>query len=904
MAFGPGTRLGAYDILSLIGQGGMGEVYRAKDTKLGREVALKILPATFTNDPDRVARFRREAQVLASLNHAHIGAIYGLDESGGTQFLVLELVDGESLDKRISRGRIPISEALGVARQIAEALEAAHEKGIVHRDLKPANIALTRDGNIKVLDFGLAKAVDSAAGSTVDVTNSPTITSPAMMTGHGVILGTAAYMSPEQAKGLDVDHRSDIFSFGVVLHEMLTGRRAFHGETGAEVLASVLVKEPDLDELSRNVPVSVQDLIRRCLQKNPKKRWQAIGDVRLVLETIADEPIGVRRETTNRPARWGALALAFLAGCVATGIVAWEGRQATPPGAVVRFSVSLGESEPLGFAGRPLLALSPDGSRLAYIVANQRVLVRTLSDTQARPLSGAEDATGINTPVFSPDGQWLAFYSSEAGAIKRVPVTGGAPLTVCVAPTPLGITWDSDTIVYSETATGAVMKVAAGGGAPERLVTLEKGEVAYHPQLLPGGRHLLMSLPAGTGPDRWDKGRIVVQSLATGERRVLVNGGAEGRYLPNGFLIYGVGGVLFAARFDASQLKVVGDSTAVVEGVRRDFGSMNGSTTLQFATSSSGSLAYIPGSVRADANDFVLGLLDRRGHIERLDVASHRYRHPAVSPDGKHIAAEVEEEDDSHIWIHDIAGASSIRQLTVAGRNRYPVWSADSARVVFQSDRGGDLAIFEQRADGMGVATRLTTAAKGDEQVPNAWTPDGKTLLLTVRHDNKFSLWTVTDGKLTRLDFPDAVRSPNPTLSHDGRWMAYQTGGLGGKASIMVQPFPLTGASIPTGTEIGANNPFWSFDDRELYYGLAAGPQLRVKQVRLRPVFTFADLPSLSRAGYVGAGPLAPIRSLDALPDGRFLVVTRKAGLESAAIDTITVVLNWAEDLKRLVPRR
>jgi serine/threonine-protein kinase len=904
MSLSPPSRLGTYEILAQLGAGGMGDVYRAKDTKLGREVALKILPATFTNDPERLARFRREAQILASLNHPHIAQIYGLEEADGHQFLVLELVDGDSLDKRIARGKIPVEEALAIAKQIAEALEAAHEKGIIHRDLKPANIALTKDGNVKVLDFGLAKATEAASGTSFDVTNSPTITSPAMLTGMGVILGTAAYMSPEQAKCMGADHRSDIFSFGLLLHEMVAGRRAFHGDTVAEVLASVLVKEPDLTDVPQ-LSSRLQELIRRCLQKNPKQRWQAIGDVRLELESIIVEPVAPPVTALRRRPIWAGVMAAFLAGCVVASGLAWLfGQSRIPPNPVVRFSISLGESEPFGFAGRPILALSPDGSRLAYVVANQRVFVRTLSDLQARPVAGAEDATGVNTPAFSPDGQWIAFYSSQAGAIKRVPVTGGTALTICAASAPLGITWESNDIVYSDTAAGTVMKVAAGGGTPERLIVLEKGEFAYHPQLLPDGRHVLFSTPAASGPDRWDKGRIIIQSIDTGERRIVVNGGAEGRYLPSGHLVYAIGGVLFAMRFDARRLQALTDPVAVVEGVRRDFGSMSGSSTVQFATSANGALAFVPGPVRAEAGDYVLGLLDRQGHIERLNVASHRYRHPAGSRDGKHIAIQVDEENDGQIWIYDVGGSSSIRQLTVGGRNRYPVWSADSTRVSFQSEREGDLGIFQQRADGMGPAERLTTAPKGDEHVPNGWTPDGRTLLLTIRHEDKFSLWTWSEGKLERLAFAAAVRSPNPALSHDGKWMAYQSENAWSmvKASIVVEPFPPTGARYPVGQEVGANNPFWSFNDQELYYGLAAGPQLRAKEVRLRPSFTFSDLPSLSRAGYVGAGPLAPARSLDILPDGRFIVVTRKASGEST-VDTITVVLNWAEDLKRLTAR-
>src|SRR5215831_8255912 len=584
MPLTPGSRLGPYDILVLLGAGGMGEVYRAKDTKLGREVALKILPATFTNDPDRVARFRREAQVLASLNHPHIAQIYGLEESNATQFLVLELVDGESLDKRIARGRIPVDEALGIANQIAEALEAAHEKGIIHRDLKPANIALTKDGNVKVLDFGLAKVVETTASQS-NLSMSPTITTPAMMTGIGVILGTAAYMSPEQAKGFPADHRSDIFSFGVVLHEMLIGRPPFQGETVAEILASVLMREPDLSALPPDLNPRLAELLLRCLAKHPKKRWQAVGDLGAELQAISAAPHAVPPVSLRPRPLWRRafpiLASVFV-GSVLTGVVVWLLKPSPVTPHLVRFTVTPSGVLPLPTGGRGAaspyrdLVLSPDGKRVIYNVGTMgagdndpQLWVRAFDQLDGAQLPGiVGHATGF--PFMSPDGQWIAFY--WGGELRKVSIFGGPPILLCRVPGTgfRGGSWGPDNrIIFAsnDAATGLFSVPATGGNAtvltrPDR----DHGEQGHlFPWVLPDGRAVLFTIVQSDGS--METAVIAALDLRTSQRKVLVRGGTAAQYVDGGYLVYASAGSLRAVRFNPARLEVLSDPVLVVDSV-------------------------------------------------------------------------------------------------------------------------------------------------------------------------------------------------------------------------------------------------------------------------------------------------------------------------------------------------
>ena len=575
MAFPLGGRLGAYEIVEMIGAGGMGEVYRATDTKLGRSVAVKVLPEAFAADPERIVRFEREARLLASLNHPHIAALYGMEQDGGRHFLIMELVEGETLAERLRRAALPVEEALTIAHQIAEALDAAHERGVIHRDLKPANVKITPDENVKVLDFGLAKAMTEespvAAGQTgINATHSPTFS--LMATQAGVILGTAVYMSPEQAKGLPADHRSDLFSFGCVLYEMLTGRQPFRGDTVADVIASVLVREPDLSAVPPNLNPRLSDLLKRCLEKNPKRRWQAVGDLRAEVEVIAADPHAVtaaRSGLVPKPLwkRAGpALASAVVAAAI-TGLLAWTTRPSASPIAVTRFPVTLPEGQFLSGLTRNGITISPDGTQIAY-VGNSRLYVRRMSQVGAMLIAGTGEGN-ILSPVFSPDSQSLAFYSVTDRAIKKIRVGGGTAVTIAPLTAAFGMSWSPGGITFVSENPKGVFRVSENGGKPELLAEVKDGEAAYGPQILPDGQNVLFTVAQGETSEHWDKASIVVASLKSRERKLVLEGGSDGRLLPTGHLVYARDGVLFGSRFDMRRLTVVGGATSILDGVRR-----------------------------------------------------------------------------------------------------------------------------------------------------------------------------------------------------------------------------------------------------------------------------------------------------------------------------------------------
>ena len=569
-----GRQIGPYTIVSLLGAGGMGEVYRARDTKLGRDVAIKILPPEFTADADRRARFAREARLLAALNHPNIGAIYGLEEAEGVTALVLELVDGPTLADRIAQGPIPVDEALLIARQIAEALEAAHEQGIIHRDLKPANVKVRADGVVKVLDFGLAKALEPVSAGSTDATTSPTITSPAMMTRMGVILGTAAYMSPEQAKGRAADKRSDVWAFGCVLFEMVTGRRAFEGEDISDTLAAVLRGEPEWTALPANVSPALVALLRGCLDKDRRRRVADLSIARYIIdrEGEAVAAVAVSPASTIRRAASILVAVAAAAGIAAYTTFSLT-RVSAPSLPVVRFTIALPMGDRFTNPGVHVVALSADGTRLAY-TANQRLYLRPMNQLDATPIRGIEvapdQAGAARNPFFSPDGRWIGFC--QDGQLKKVSITGGAPFPLCAAENPWGVSWTSDnTILYGQSEEGAgtgaagIWRVSSEGGKPEHVVKVEAGQIAHGPQLLPGGRAILFTLVARRG--EWDTAQIVVQSLDSGRRDVVVERGADARYVPTGHLVYALDGTLLAVPFDVTRLTVTGDAVPLVEDV-------------------------------------------------------------------------------------------------------------------------------------------------------------------------------------------------------------------------------------------------------------------------------------------------------------------------------------------------
>jgi eukaryotic-like serine/threonine-protein kinase len=635
-----GSRLGPYEIVAIIGAGGMGEVYRATDTNLKRQVAIKVLPDAVAGDPERLVRFQREAEVLALLNHPNIAQIYGLEKSNDVTALVMELVEGPTLADRISDGAIPLPDALPIAKQIADALEVAHDQRIIHRDLKPANIKVRPEGTVKVLDFGLAKA-GAAGADAVQLTNSPTLSSPAMATAPGVILGTAAYMAPEQAKGRPADRRADMWAFGCVLYEMLTGRQTFSGEDVTEVLASVLRGEPGYSALPKATPPAIETLIRRCLTKDPRQRLADASAARLDLDDAitgrasVDEP----RARRGRRAPFVVASLIGVTLLVAGAILGWMLRPRTPPspGVPARLEIVLPVGDELDLFNNNL-ALSPDGRTVAYIAAREgisRLYVRALDSFEASPLAGTD---GAFHPFFSPDARWVGFFAQ--GKMKKIPVGGGSVQAIVDAGPNGGASWDADgTIVYAPSAisgTAGLARVSAEGGQPTVVTTpdVAKGEYSHrYPQILPGGRAVLFTALSGFG---WDESRLEAIRLDTGERRLLVRGGHTGRYVPGGRLLYHRAGAIYAVPLDPDRLEVDGESPVAIA----DHAILNfGTTGAPFAVSDTGSVAYVPAPGGRRQFERRLMWTDRQGRPEPLAAPVRNYHGaPAVSPDGRQVA--------------------------------------------------------------------------------------------------------------------------------------------------------------------------------------------------------------------------------------------------------------------------
>lgn len=916
-----GRRFGSCEILSVLGAGGMGMVYRARDHELGRDVALKVLLPAIAGDPDRLARFEREARVLASLNHPNIAQIHSLEESEGVKALVLELVDGSTIADRLVKGALPVDEVLRIGTQIAEALEAAHARGIVHRDLKPANINLRPDGSVKVLDFGLATALggDVNGGVPEGLMDLPTITHALGTSVAGVRLGTAAYMSPEQAQGKLVDKRTDIWSFGAVLYEMLTARRAFNGDDVSLTLASVMRSEPDWSALPHDVPARLRTVLTRCLRKDARHRLHDMADVRLLMNGELDTVEPVAR-VTPRPVLWSALSAALAAAVTAaTAWALWPGSSASP--LVTRSVFYLPDGHDFG-ARRHAVAMSPDGTRIAY-VANARLYQRSIAELDAHEIQGTAAPSGltlnnVNSPVFSSDGQSILFWQGDAGidapgegVLKRVATTGGAAVTICQALNPFGVSWTDNEILFGQP-TG-IWRVSSGGGAPELLVPINEGEQPLSPQRLPDGS-VLFSLATGFGADRWDNARIVVQQGRSGRRMVVHEGGSDARYLPTGHLLYAVGRVVFAAPFDLSQLRVTGEPEPVVEGVRRsDTRGRYWPGTAQFAVARAGSLVHIPDAASPTTVQRDLALFDRKGGVHRLGLPPRQYVAPRISRDGRYLAVGTDEGAEAHVWIYGLSGTSAARRLTVGGMNRLPVWSADGGKVAFQSNVEGDLGIFWQRADGSGVAERLTRPEPGSSHEPESWSPDGERLLFRVMKPRDVTLWTLSlkDKRVEPFGDVRSLNEPNAAFSPDGRWVAYFAN-ESGKPSLSVQPFPATGARFAIasqateGLEQGwAHHPVWSPDGTELLY-TPFQDRLLARSISTRSGFEFGEPRQIPIGPLFLEQPAFP-RSFDMMPDGRILglIDVTAPGQPSPGPSMrpqLHITVNWLEELKRVVP--
>jgi Tol biopolymer transport system component len=910
-----GPTIGPYEVLDKLGEGGMGEVYRARDTRLKRDVAIKVLPDSFATDPDRLARFHREAEVLAQLNHPNIAAVYGLEQSGSVTAIVLELIDGDTLADLTARGPLMLSALLPIARQVCEALEAAHEKGVIHRDLKPANIKVTPDGKVKVLDFGLATVVQPSTPQNINATHSPTLT---LATQAGVILGTAAYMSPEQASGAIADKRADVWAFGVVLWEMLTGKRLFDGETVSHTLAFVLTKEPDWTTLPTNTPSSIRRLLRRCLEKDRKRRLPELATARMELDDALSAPAGEAPVPTVPPAAaeprsrrmlpWSVATAAITALGIVVALWAPWRKVGTPP--LVRVTTDIGADASLGVGGAPAsnIALSADGKLLAYVAssgarATPQLFIRHLDQLQATPLSGTSNATN---PFFSADGQWIAFFAD--GKLKKISATGGGAITLCDAPNGRGGSWGDDgTIVFAGNSTpgSGLLRVPEAGGKPETLTTPSRDGETLHrwPQLLRGGKIVLFTAAASAGS--FGDANIVVETIPDGARKVVLRGGYFGRYLASGHLIYLHDSTLFAAPFDLDRLEITGQAFPVIEGVAAS----TGTGGVQLATSTSGTLAYLAGSYDTSAAPIVW--MDRSGQASPLQSMASNWSNPQFSPDGTRLAIDVAPLGNGtpDVWIYDWARDTATRLTFNPGLDFKPVWTPDGKRIVFSSSRGDQtsLNLYWQRADGTGDAQRLTESK--NNQFAASWSPDGRFLAFQEQNPQ-----TGMDIMILPVDGDEAsgwkIAKPTvflstmfaeqePMFSPDGHWLAYFAT-TSGRPEVYVRPFAGPGGlqQISSG---GGAYPMWSRTRPELFFTTFDNSQIMVASYTATGHSFRADKPRLFAPNRFLSRQR--LRSVNVHPDGqRFAAAPAQDPQAVAKQDKLVLVFNFFDELKRLAP--
>ena len=880
----------------------MGEVYRALDINLGRQVAIKILPEAFAHDPERLARFEREAKTLASLNHPNIAQIHGLEKGAVTTALIMELVEGPTVAERIADRPIDFDEALPIAKQIAEALRDAHDRGIVHRDLKPSNIKVRADGTVKVLDFGLAKALEADSGSS-GTSQSPTITSPAM-TRPGVILGTAAYMSPEQARGHHADKRSDLWAFGCVLYEMLAGRRAFEGGNVADTLAVVVRGEPDWSAVPATIPPAIVDLIRGCLEKNPQRRIGDVSTAQFIFDHAVDVQAPVPARALSRAHRTALFLLATGAIALIAAWVAWMVKPASVPSQpLARFTIPLPTGEHFSNTGVHAVALSADGSHLVY-TANLRLYLRTMDQLEPTPIRGTEGPPAMagRGPFFSPDGQWIGFW--QDGQIKKTSTTGGAPVALCAAENPWGASWTSDNaILYGQSVGSApgIWRVSSEGGNPEQLVKLEAGQVAQGPQLLPGGRAILFTLARRA--DLGNTPQIVVQSLDSGTRHVVLERGADARYVSTGHLVYALGGTLLAVPFDLTTLAVRGPAVPLVKDVAQQ------NVTAQFAISSQGALVYVPSDAlgRGSSAQRTLMWVDRHGREDPIKTPPRAYVHPRLSPDGTRVALDVRDQE-ADIWIWDLVRETLTRLTFGPTFEQYGVWTPDGRDVIFGSAQfGGPVAprsLFRRSADGTGTVEQLTQSDVA--QFPSTVTPDGTALIFR----QQAGPGTVTGMDLLLLPLKGErrvrplIQTPfaelNAEISPDGRWLAYQSNETG-RDEIYVRPFPNVDSGKRLVSTSGGMQPLWARNGRELFFE-SSGALMRV------PLTMGSTLEAGTPTKLID-GPQSyglPGRMYDVSPDGRrFLMMKEITGVDEVPPSArLILVQNWFQELKRLVPTK
>jgi serine/threonine-protein kinase len=893
MAIPSGTRFGSYEVTAQIGAGGMGEVYQAHDTKLGRDVAIKVLPANFVNDPERLSRFQREARMLAALNHTNIATIYGLEQSAGVTCLVMELVPGETLAERVKTGPLGIEEALKIAIQIAEALEAAHEKSIIHRDLKPANVKVTPEGRVKVLDFGLAKAFvgDSASD---DMGNSPTLSLAATM--QGMILGTAAYMSPEQARGKAVDKRTDIWAFGCVLYELLAGKRAFDGEDTTEILAAVVKTEPDWSQLPAGTPQAVRVVLKRCLQKDRTLRLRDAGDARIEIHEALSAPSNMSQGTASpvegirtlgrRELIFGLGALLLVAAI--TSLATWMLKPSSSPlpQPVSRVTITLPPGQQLaGLDHGPAVALSPDGTQLAYIARQggvQKLYLRPMDSLEAKPIPGTDGAVN---PFFSPDRQWVGFFAD--GKLKKASMSGGAVLSIGEAASPNGASWGSQgTIAFAPTNVSSIQQMPDTGSTAMPLSIFNNQENSHRwPEFLPDGKTVLFA--AGLTAGNWTSAQVTVQPSGTGARRNLVPGTAP-RFAPSGHLVYAQVGNLMAVPFDPQRLALTGAAVPVVEGVLQS--ASNGYA--QYSLSNTGSLVYVPGGLQSNQSKLVW--VNRNGTEQPLSAPEHNYVYPRLSPNGRRMTVAIAEDQGSQVWLYDLQ--ETLTRLTFVGlANNVPIWTPDGKRIAFLSNKEGQ-NVFWQLADGSGGLEQLTT--NDFLHAALSFTPDGQQMAFIESNPTTgYDIWVMRMSDHKAQPF---IRTPFnescPQFSPDGHWMAYVSN-ESAHNEIYVQPYPGPGGKWQISTE-GGTEPAWNRNGRELFY--RSGNKMMAVDVATQPTFAGGKPRVLFEGPYVPNPATFP--NYDVSPDGQRFLMLKPVEQTETAPTQINVVLNWFEELKQKVP--
>jgi len=886
-----GSLLGPYEILARIGAGGMGEVYKARDARLHRIVAIKILPVHLADRADLRERLDREARTIASLNHAHICTLFDIGRQDGVAFLVMEYLEGETLAQRLAKGPLPLAQVLQYAVEIADALDKAHHQGVTHRDLKPGNIMLTKTGT-KLLDFGLAKLRQKASPAT-PLSELPTERDA--ITSQGAIVGTLLYMAPEQLEGKEVDARTDIFAFGAVVYEMATGKKAFGGDSQASVIGAILKDDPPpISSLQPMAPRALDRAVKKCLAKEPEKRWQAASDVCDELKWIAESG----SQTTPAPpaapknirGRWrGALlwGVALLLLAAVTGIVLWNRKSASPiiSVPVSRIAMTLPPNQPLaGLEIGTAVALSPDGTRLVYAAhqgGGQHLYLRSLEDLEAQPIPGT---AGAVQPFFSPDGKWLGFFVD--GKLKKIPVNGGEALSVADGVDPRGASWGSQgMIVFAPTRGSALQKVSDAGGTAQPLTRFAKKDENSHrwPEFLPGGEAVLFAAFRGGG--NWNNAQISVQSVGSGERRDLVQGGTHPRYAPSGHLVYAQGGTLMAAPFDAQSLTVTGAPVPVQEGVLQS----TFSGAAQYSFSGTGALVYVPVSVQATQRRLMW--VSRSGVEQPVAAPARAYRGPRLSPNGQEVAVAVEGQE-TQVWLYNLS-RDTLTRLTFQGSTNFnPNWTRDGKRITFTSIGQG---LRWQAADGSGGSEVLRELGGA----PNSWSPNGQLLAFddsTSSTGQDIGVLHLVDHKVEQF-LATPFNEGAAQFSPDGRWLVYVSN-ESGRNEIYAQPYPGPGGKLQISTD-GGGEPLWNPNGRELFY--RSRDRMMAVDINTQPSFSAGKPKVLFTGQYQPSSSPVPNANYDISHDGQRFLILKPGGQDQAATQ-INVVLNWFEELKQKVP--